>query len=118
MQPPKKSQTFLAVIYLQLYVGCENSGYAEKKTTFYAEQDSKQGKVYLEKIKASAKESFVYLVHIDEPDIPTQMYCQYALSSRRKRAKTRISGKRHPRIGLIAAHVKALCLPRTPAAER
>ena len=70
------------------------------------------------RIKDTAKESFVYLVHIDETDIPTQMYCQYALSRRGKRVKTRISGKRPPRIRLIAAHVKALCLPRTPAAER
>ena len=35
MPTSKKAQTFLAVIYLQLYVGCENSGYATKKNTFY-----------------------------------------------------------------------------------
>jgi len=42
------------------------------------------------------------------------MYCQYALSSRRKRAKTRISGKRPPRIRLVAAQCEdAVVAPHT-----
>ena len=68
----------------------------------------------MEKIKASAKESFVYLVHMDEIDIPTQMYCRYAGSKRGKRVNISMSGKRHTPIGLVAAQCEdAVVAPHT-----
>ena len=42
-------------------------------------------------------------VYIDETGIQTQMYRQYARSPRGKRGNIRICGKRHARIGLVAA---------------
>ena len=42
-------------------------------------------------------------MYIDETDIQTQMYRQYARSKRGMRVNIRISGKRHARIGLVAA---------------
>ena len=72
----------------------------EKKSTFCKEQDPKQVEAYLEKIKDIPKEKLVY---IDETGLQTQMYRQYARSKRGNRVNIRISGKRHARIGLIAA---------------
>ena len=72
----------------------------EKKITIYKEQAPKQVEAYLEKIKDIPKET---LVHIDETGRQTQMYRQYARSKRGKCVYIRISGKRHSRIGLVAA---------------
>ena len=67
--------------------------------------------MYLEKIKDIPKEKLVY---IDETGIQTQMYRQYARSKRGKRVNIRISGKRHARIGLVAAQCEgALLAPHT-----
>ena len=53
-------------------------------------------------------------MYIDETGIQTQMYRQYARSKRGKRVNIRISGKRHTRIGLVAAQCEgALFAPRT-----
>ena len=83
----------------------------EKKSTFYKEQNPKQVEAYLEKIKDISKEKFVY---IDETGLQTQMYRQYARSKRGKRVNIRISGKRHARIGLVAAQCEsALLAPHT-----
>ncbi len=54
------------------------------------------------------------LVYIDETGLQTQMYRQYARSHRGKRLNSRISGKRHTRIGLVAAQCEsALLAPHT-----
>ena len=84
----------------------------EKKSTFYKEQDPKQGEeAYLEKIKDIPKEKLVY---IDETGLQTQMYRQYVRSKRGKRVNIRIGGKRHRRIGLVAAQCEgALLAPHT-----
>ena len=74
--------------------------HAKKKSTFYKGQAPKQVEAYLEKIKDIPKEKLVY---IDETCIQTQMYRQYARSKRGKRVNIRINGKRHARIGLVAA---------------
>ena len=87
----------------------------KKKSTFYKEQAPKQVKAYLEKIKEIPKER---LVDIDETGIQTQMYHQYTHSKRRKRVNIRISGKRHARIGLVAAQCEGRYLLRTPTAEQ
>ena len=51
---------------------------------------------------------------IDETGIQTQMYRQYAHSKLGKRVNIRISGKRHARIGLVAALCEdALLAPHT-----
>ena len=42
-------------------------------------------------------------MYIDETGLQTQMYRQYASSKRGKQVNIRISGKRHARIGLVAA---------------
>ena len=82
--------------------------HAKKKSTFYKEQDPKQVEAYLEKIKDIPKEKLVY---INETGLQTQMYRQYA---RGKRVNIRISGKRHARIGLVAAQCEgALLAPHT-----
>ena len=53
-------------------------------------------------------------MYIDETGIQTQMYRQYARSKRGKRVNIRISGKRHARIGLVAAQCEgALLAPHT-----
>ena len=75
-------------------------GITQKKSTFYKEQAPKQVEAYLEKIKDIPKEKLVY---IDETGIQTQMYRQYARSKRGKRVNIHISGKRHARIGVVAA---------------
>ena len=63
------------------------------------------------KIKDIPKEKLVY---IDETGLQTQMYRQYARSKRGKRVNIRISGKRHARIGLVAAQCEgALRAPRS-----
>ena len=83
----------------------------KKKSTFYKEQAPKQVKAYLEKIKEIPKER---LVDIDETGIQTQMYHQYTHSKRGKSVNSRISGKRHARIGLVAAQREgALLAPHT-----
>ena len=115
MPTSKKSRKSSAVIHLQCWSGCESSGYAKKKSTFYKEQAPKQVEAYLEKIKDIPKEKLVY---IDETGPQTQMYRQYARSKRGKRVNIRISGKRHARIGLVAAQCEGRCLLRTPTAER
>ena len=46
------------------------------------------------------------------------MYRQYARSKRGKRVNIRISGKRHARIGLVAAQRKGALFAPTPTAER
>ena len=110
MPTSKKSQVF----------GCHPSSVLQrlrklrlrkKKSTFYKEQDPKQVEAYLEKIKDIPKEKLVY---IDETGLQTQMYRQYARSKRGKRVNIRISGKRHARIGLVAALCEdALLAPHT-----
>lgn len=83
----------------------------QKKSTFYKELDSKQVETYLEKSKTFPKKSS-YI--IDETGLQTQMYRQYARSKRGKRVNIRISGKRHARIGLVAAQCEdALLAPHT-----
>ena len=83
----------------------------EKKNTFYKEQAPRQVEAYLEKIKDIPKEKLAY---IDETGIQTQMYRQYARSKRGKRVNIRISGKRHARIGVVAAQWEgALLAPHT-----
>ena len=53
-------------------------------------------------------------MYIDETGLQTQMYRQYVRSKREKRVNIRISGKRHARIGLVAAQCEsALLAPRT-----
>ena len=53
-------------------------------------------------------------MYIDETGIQTQMYRQYARRKRGNRVNIRISGKRHARIGLVAAQREsALLAPHT-----
>ena len=110
----KKLRKFSAVIHLQCWSGCESSGYAKKKSTFYKEQAPKQVEAYLEKIKDIPKEKLVY---IDETGLQTQMYRKYAPGKRRKRVNIRISGKRHAELGLLRSNVKDPCLLQTPSRE-
>ena len=111
MPTSKKSRKPSAVIHLQCWSGCENLVSREKKSAFYKKQAPKQVETYLEKIKGIPKEKLVY---IDETGIQTQMYRQYARSKRGKRVNIRISGKRHARIGLVAAQREsALLAPHT-----
>ena len=88
----------------------------EKKSTFYKEQAPKQVEVYLEKIKDIPKEKLVY---INETGLQTQMYRQYARSKRGKNESTFASAASAMlESGLLRRNVKALCLLRTPTAER
>ena len=115
MPTSKKSRKSSTVIHLQCWSGYESLGYAKKKSTFYKEQDPKQVEAYLEKIKDIPKEKLVY---IDETGIQTQMYRKYAHSKRGKRVNIRISGKRHARIGLIAAQCEGALIAHSSTAER
>ena len=74
--------------------------HAKKKSAFYTAQDRQTAAQYLERIKDISNEKRVY---IDETGIQTQIYRQYARSPRGKRGNIRIRGKRHARIGLVAA---------------
>ena len=75
-------------------------GITRKKSTFYKEQDPEKVRAYKQRIKDINPERLVY---IDETGIDTQIYRRYARSKRGQRVKMALSGKRQPRIGLVAA---------------
>ncbi len=55
---------------------------------------------------------------MDETGIQTQIYRKYAQRKRGKRVNIRISGKRHARIGLVAAQREGALLAHSSTAER